>query len=142
MVNENKIIESEIIYNEQRANEEFKAISKALSMAHSATSAIFKSKEINKALKSDNRDYKIEILLKYINKYKFFINSIKNITGIQVIDKIDFYLEKTVDIINLDLQFIKNIVYANDAFNYGLGEVVKKALKKIFNAYKKDNTEE
>lgn len=118
----------------KRNDEEFAAVKEIMSAAHSVAKAATKAKPLEDALQSDDLDFSVSVLIKYIQKYEKLINFLEPFTGKRVIYQEGYYVDKPF-LVKSDLKFLRTIVYVDEAKNYGLEKVIEKSLKKIAEKY-------
>lgn len=103
----NKAVDqNDIEYTDKRAEEEFCALKDILGKAHAITKAKIKVEKVNKALESNEKGYKIAVLIENIAKYEKFINLLQPITGRWVTHDENFYVDRSIDMINIDLKLM------------------------------------
>ena len=114
-------------------NKGLQIVRDALHIAHQLNVVTVQNAKLFQALESEDRNDMLDILKRYLNKYRDFINNTTIITNCSVIDvPIDFYDNKSVQFIKEQLLFVKFIIYLQKSFEIGIDKKSEKEIKRIF----------
>lgn len=116
--------------NGDKVLEYVKAVIKAVKITHSIEARCEKeTKEMQKAVASEDKEYMGGVLQKHIQKYKNAIDSSSNIKIIYVQKEV--YDQMTVEDVKKQLQILIGFVYTYEAKQSMAKETIKKCLEKI-----------
>jgi len=121
----------------EKMDKAIKVVKTAFDKAHAGTLAIVNAKPFHGILSKFNREDAIALIHKCVKKHEKFINATTPLTGRHVINKKNYYADKTDEFIKNDIKFSIFIIYFAAVTEEGVKVAITKALKPVFGVVKK-----